>query len=253
MRIALEVGAVLEGAGLALVDVHRHQPRRRLLAHDAPLAPGRKARAAEAAQARVLHRLEHGLGVLLAVDQRGRERVAAVGAVGGVVGEGGQRSATASGGGVTLCSAKAEGTKCAGLRAAPAPIPAPAGSCPRRHRHGALVHRRGRRLLAAADAGRRDHAHVLAARRAQQRGQPRQQVLRAGQLAGQAVAHAHRERRAPARRRAGSRSGDRRSRPRRPRPSGCSSARPAPPGAGRAGRRQASLSRCRCSISRSRR
>ena len=78
VRIALEVGAVLEGAGLALVDVHRHQPRRRLVAHDAPLAPGRKARAAQAAQARVFHRLEDGFGVVLAVDQRGGQRVAAV-------------------------------------------------------------------------------------------------------------------------------------------------------------------------------
>ncbi len=67
VRIALEVGAVLEGAGLALVDVDRHQARRRLLAHDAPLAAGREARAAEAAQARVFHRLQHVVGVLLAV------------------------------------------------------------------------------------------------------------------------------------------------------------------------------------------
>ena len=52
MRIALEVEAVLEGAGLAFVDVDRHQARRRLAAHDAPLAAGRKAGAAEAAQAR---------------------------------------------------------------------------------------------------------------------------------------------------------------------------------------------------------
>ena len=75
VRIALEVVAVLEGAGLALVDVHRHQPRRRLGAHDAPLAPGRKAGAAEAAQAGVLHRLDDRLdvaraGVALA-QQRG--------------------------------------------------------------------------------------------------------------------------------------------------------------------------------------
>jgi hypothetical protein len=51
VRVALQVEAVLEGAGLAFVDVDRHQARRGLLAHDAPLAPGRKARAAQAAQA----------------------------------------------------------------------------------------------------------------------------------------------------------------------------------------------------------
>ena len=55
MRVALEVGAVLEGAGLALVDVHGHQARRGLLAHDAPLAAGREAGAAQAAQAGVFH------------------------------------------------------------------------------------------------------------------------------------------------------------------------------------------------------
>ena len=50
MRVGLEVVAVLEGAGLALVGVDRHQPRPRLGADEAPLAPGREARAAEAAQ-----------------------------------------------------------------------------------------------------------------------------------------------------------------------------------------------------------
>ena len=56
VRVALEVVAVLERAGLALVDVDRHQPRRGLGAHDLPLAPGGKAGAAQAAQRRVLHR-----------------------------------------------------------------------------------------------------------------------------------------------------------------------------------------------------
>ena len=52
VRIALEVVAVLERAGLAFVDVDRHQPRRRLGAHDPPLAAGREARTAETAQRR---------------------------------------------------------------------------------------------------------------------------------------------------------------------------------------------------------
>jgi hypothetical protein len=58
VRVAFEVDAVLEGAGLAFVDVHRHQPRRRLGAHDAPLAPGREACATQAAQAGVFERLD---------------------------------------------------------------------------------------------------------------------------------------------------------------------------------------------------
>src|SRR6185369_1459435 len=52
VRIAFEVGTVLERPGFALVDVHRHETRCRLLAHDAPLAPGRKSGAAQPAQAR---------------------------------------------------------------------------------------------------------------------------------------------------------------------------------------------------------
>ena len=54
-----------------------------------------------------------------------------------------------------------------------------------------LADDRRRRLLAAADARRRDDAHVGA----EQRRQARQQVLRAGHLARQAVADAHRQRR----------------------------------------------------------
>ena len=59
VRVALEVSAVLEGAGLALVDVDGHQARRGLLAHDAPLAPGGKAGPAQAAQAGVFEGEDH--------------------------------------------------------------------------------------------------------------------------------------------------------------------------------------------------
>ncbi len=48
MRVALEVMPVLERSRLAFVDVDGHQPRRGLGAHDAPLAAGGKAGAAEA-------------------------------------------------------------------------------------------------------------------------------------------------------------------------------------------------------------
>src|SRR3546814_7630056 len=51
VRIALQVEAVLEGAGLALVGVDRHQARPLEAAHDLPLLAGREAGAAEAAQA----------------------------------------------------------------------------------------------------------------------------------------------------------------------------------------------------------
>jgi hypothetical protein len=61
VRVALEVvTAVLEGAGLALVDVHRHQARRRLARTMRHLRPAGKAGAAQAAQARVLQRPRAG-------------------------------------------------------------------------------------------------------------------------------------------------------------------------------------------------
>ncbi len=62
VRVALEEPAVLEGAGLALVAVDRHQPRAGVAAHDAPLAPGGETRAAEAAQPTVAERLDHVVG-----------------------------------------------------------------------------------------------------------------------------------------------------------------------------------------------
>ena len=79
VRIALEIVAVLEGAGLALVGVDRHQPRRRLGAHQRPFAPGRKAGAAEAAQAGVAHDLDHLVaralaGEAIAAAARSRRR-----------------------------------------------------------------------------------------------------------------------------------------------------------------------------------
>jgi hypothetical protein len=46
VRVLLEIVPVLEGAGLALVGVHRHEARSRLGAHEAPLAARGEARAA---------------------------------------------------------------------------------------------------------------------------------------------------------------------------------------------------------------
>jgi hypothetical protein len=82
VRVALQVETVLEGAGLAFVDVDGHQARGGLLAHDAPLAPCRETCAAQAAQAGVLQRLDHRFGVVLAVHHGRGQAVAAGGAVG---------------------------------------------------------------------------------------------------------------------------------------------------------------------------
>ena len=82
VRVALQIGAVLEGAGLALVNVHGHQARRGLLAHDAPFAPGGKTGPTQPAQAGVFHAFQHMLHIALAPGQRCGERVAPCRAVG---------------------------------------------------------------------------------------------------------------------------------------------------------------------------
>jgi hypothetical protein len=81
VRVAFEVDAVLEGAGFAFVDVDRHQARAGLGAHDAPLAPGREAGAAQAAQAGRFHRGDHAVDIALRRRRTGAAAVAARGAV----------------------------------------------------------------------------------------------------------------------------------------------------------------------------
>src|SRR6516225_10591756 len=66
--IGFEKIAILEGAGLALVGVDHEQPRSRLLPHEAPFAPGRKPRAAEPAQTRMLKDLDQFLGLMFTVE-----------------------------------------------------------------------------------------------------------------------------------------------------------------------------------------
>ena len=87
VRVAFQIIAILEGARLALVDVDREQPRRGFRPHDAPLASGREAGAAQATEARVLHRFQDAFQRPLAGDARRQQRVAplrAVFVIGGV-------------------------------------------------------------------------------------------------------------------------------------------------------------------------
>ncbi len=81
VRVLLEIVAVLEGAGLALVGVHRHQARRRLGAHQRPLAAGREAGAAEPAQPGVADDLDEVVARARAVESLGEQAIAAVGEV----------------------------------------------------------------------------------------------------------------------------------------------------------------------------
>ncbi|MCY1236344.1 hypothetical protein D9M69_458720 [compost metagenome] len=136
MRIALQVDAVLEGARLAFIDIHGHQARCRLLLHDAPFAAGGEARAAQAAQAGIFHRAQHGGGIEGAVGKRLQQAVAAACPVRVVIdmgfrlmthGPGLHRGGNRSGG---------------------------------RSVHGVLPDQRRWRFLATADAGRGDHAHA---------------------------------------------------------------------------------------------
>src|SRR6185369_6129930 len=85
VRITLEVVAVLERAGLALVDVDGHQPRRGLGADDLPLASGREAGAAEAPQRRGLELRDDRVDGALAGDARGERAIAAARAVRGEI------------------------------------------------------------------------------------------------------------------------------------------------------------------------
>ena len=85
VRIALQIEAILEGAGLALVAVDRHQPRPGLAEHRAPFAPGRKAGAAEPAQAGIVERLQHVFLADAAGAQIVQQLVAAVLHIGVVV------------------------------------------------------------------------------------------------------------------------------------------------------------------------
>ncbi len=172
VRVALEGPAVLEGAGLALVDVDRHVARPGKAAHDAPLAPGREPRAAQAAQAGVLERGDHLVGAAPPGDAVGQQRVAAAGAVGVVVDSRCGRHVEACVGAQRFFSRHGH-------------------TLGRRPRQRPLVHGHGGRLLAATDARRGDDTHLGA----QDLRQALQQFARAGELARQAVAHTHGQRR----------------------------------------------------------
>ena len=85
MRIGFEIIAVLEGAGLALVAIDRHQPRPGLAEHRAPFASRRKTGAAEPAQRGVVERLQQIFLRQFARAQPLEQRVAAAGDIGVVI------------------------------------------------------------------------------------------------------------------------------------------------------------------------
>ena len=163
----LEIVAVLEGAGLALVGVDREQARRRFGAHQRPFAAGRKAGAAEAAQAGIADDLDEVVARALAADAGFQQAIAAAAHVG------------------VERVRRRIGMRVRGLRRG--------GNDLRRvglhHLH--MADGADRRAIAGAHARRAHDAHVGAERLRQFL----QQALGAGQRAGQRIADAHGDRR----------------------------------------------------------
>ena len=167
VRIEAEIVAVLERAGLALVGVDRHQARAWLGAHQRPLAAGRKAGAAEAAQPGVADDLDQLVARALAGEGLGQHAIAAGRHVMFEVGAGVQRVRMRGRIGNLLD-----------------------------RRIGRLVHLHmadgtDRRVIAGAHAGRAHDPHV----RAERLRQILQQAIGTRHRAGQRVADAHGDRR----------------------------------------------------------
>ena len=195
VRITLEIGPVLEGARLALVDIDGHQPWAGLPAHDPPFATSRETRAAQAAQARIFHGGDQVLRVVVTRRDRLGERIAALREIAleaDIVG-GDQVLRTAVGDRL-LCSSggieRAAGGRVR-MRAGPIDhglrdrVEAGAG-------HRILMDDCHRRLLASAHAGRRDDPDIVATQHLRQTCEQRG---RAGEFAAQAFADPHGQRR----------------------------------------------------------
>ena len=164
--IAFEIMAVLEGAGLALVGVDRHQAGRRLGAHQRPFAAGREAGAAQAAQSCVAHRLDDVVARARARSAGLEQRVAAVAHVTiEIVGRG------------IRVRVRAVGDRGRdALRGRP--------------HHLRMADGADRRTVAGAHARRAHDAHVLA----EPVRQRAQKMLGTGHGAGKRIAHAHGDR-----------------------------------------------------------
>ncbi len=165
VRRALEVVAVLERARLALVAVDREVARTRVASDEPPLRPGGEARAAQAPQARRLHLRLHRLPVA-GLPEAGELGIAAARPIG-----------------VERLVVRDDGVDMA---------------APRRRQHGlgrravdmGVPDLAGRRVLAAAHAGRALYADLRGVGAGPQR---LGQGVRARDLAGQAVADPDRE------------------------------------------------------------
>ena len=167
VRVAVQVIAVLERAGFALVRVHRHQPGAFVAAHDAPLPTGGESCPSEAPQARGVELRGDVLERVLAREacaQQGITAVALVGVEGPVLGDDGVEIAGFDDGANRLL-----------VHVVDVAVPD-------------LGHRGG---VAPAHARRPNHPNVLA----EGGGQQFEQGTGARELAREAVADPHRDRR----------------------------------------------------------
>ena len=167
MRVLLHVDPVLDRAGLAFVRIDGHQPGPRLGPDEAPLAPGREARAALSLEAAVLQRADHVVDAPRTRQAFPENPVASAFDIS-----------------AEIDVSRVHGRMVRSFGAGEDPFHG-------RPRHVAVADLRHRRLLAAAHAGRPHHPHVVAHG-------PRQgfqQVLGAETFARQAVADPDRQRR----------------------------------------------------------
>jgi hypothetical protein len=162
VRIALEIPAVLEGAGLALVDVHRHDARLGLGADQPPFATGREPCAAQPAQPGILHQLRDLVARALAREAVLQQAIAAAFAIRFIA------------------------DRPRRLRPGRAALHGILHRIGRRVADGVLPHHHAGRDFAAPHARRGNHPYVLAKIHLEER-------LRAGELAGDRVAYANRQ------------------------------------------------------------
>ena len=167
MRIPFKVIAILECARFTLVNIYCHQSRRLLAAHDAPFASGRKARAAQAAEAGVFHFFQRGLDVAFATHEFEIGLVAASSLVFAVID-------VFAGQATRLLFFYGEGN-----------------FFNRRTAKRILPHTNRRCRLASSDARHRQHTHILS----QYRRQFFQQFIRTRHRARKRFTHAHGQRR----------------------------------------------------------
>ena len=165
VRIALEIVAVFERPRLAFVDVDRHEPRRGLVSHDAPLATCRETRAAQPPQARIFHGFHDRFGVAPARQALRGEAITSALTVLGVGDVLSDRAFRLLRRGELLYLVH------------------------RRLRHRILADHCDRRLLAASEARRRNYAHPVA----QRAPQFADQLICAAKRARQRLADAHRQ------------------------------------------------------------